>query len=285
MTDGITDVAEPVATTGEAAQPTPTSYIAPDGTLQDGWKDAYLTDDIKEESIFSRVKNVQGVFKTLANAERMVGKNKVAIPDENSGDEAWSRFYEALGRPDSPDKYDLTRPENLPAEFWNEDLLKEAKNVFHKIGLSPKQAKAILDFDTQRSLKEIESYNALEQQKELKFKEDYEAMKKELGNAYDQKIHIGNIALEKGVNGNEELKQRVVEKFGKDPDFTKIMISLGEQFSESKAIDFKVTETTPAQTQEKINELMSSDAFMNKKHPNHNVVIKQISNLYKEISG
>ena len=37
----------------------------------------------------------------------MLGKNKVPIPDENASPEEWDKFYEKLGRPKTPDEYNI----------------------------------------------------------------------------------------------------------------------------------------------------------------------------------
>ena len=279
MADETTDVTEPVEPVAQ-----PTSYIGEDGTFKDGWREAYLEEGDRNDRVFERATGIKGVLKSLASAERMIGKNKVAIPSAESGDGEWEAYYKAGGRPDTADAYVLEKPEDLPDKYWNEDFANKAKETFLKAGLNQKQIDLIQKLDYERSLAEMEQAQQNQQALEAKYEEDKNALVKEWGNAFEQKIHIGNIAVNEGANGDEELKQRVVEKFGGDPDFTRIMANLGSKFSESTFKHAEARIDTPADLEAKRTEVMSSDAFMKANHPGHKTAMATVSRLSKEIA-
>ena len=43
--------------------------------------------------------------KSYLSAQKLVGANKVAIPNKMATDEDWDEVYKKLGRPDKPDDY------------------------------------------------------------------------------------------------------------------------------------------------------------------------------------
>ena len=273
---------EPQATQDSAAsgQPTPQSFIGEDGDLKDGWRDAYLTDDIKQEKIWDRVKTVQNAFKSLASAERMIGKDKIAIPNENSGQAEWDAFYRVAGRPEKPEEYGFKRPEEMPAEYWSDDRAKKFQDVFHKAGIGKKQADMIIEAYNADILEEIKSNSV---NSELRQDELVAALKKEWGTGYDSKIHAGNVAIEQYSKGNEEVKAGIISKFGNDPDFIKFAAALGSKFVEKGSV-FTPTDggVNVGQIQEEIAKLMNSDAFNNKNNPEHKFAMEKYNQLFKK---
>ena len=278
MTEGITDAVatETPPETEPTAQPTP--LVNSEGILSESWRES-LPEDIRSEKVFDRVKDFNGAMRSLASAERMVGKEKIAKPSESSGDNEWGAYWDAGGRPGSPEEYAVARPESLPEQYWSDDNAKSFMDLAHKIGLSKKQVDALSEFQTSNVMQQAQDHaNAVE----VANQELVDGLNKEWGNAYDQKLHIGNVALEKGAEGNEELRERVAQKFGKDPDFIRIMSNLGSLFSESSPPTINTNVRTPNQVQEKINDLMLSDAFTHRDHPNHQITLDKLKLLYKE---
>jgi len=265
--------------TDDSANPTE-SFIGEDGTFTGGWRDKYVPEDIRGDAVFDRVSTIQGVFKSLASAEKMIGKNKIAIPNENSGDDEWSAWHKAHGMPDKPDDYKFNLPDGVQADT---DQQKKYSEVFHSLGLNQKQVDGLVALELARQTSAYETKLAEEKAESQALKE---TLLSEWGNAYEQKKHLGNVAIEQGVKGeSEEFKDRIVEKFGNDPDLIKLLSNLGAKFAEHGAVPSSlVVADTPAQIDEKINELMASDACMNRNHANHKSVMLKIEQLSKELS-
>lgn len=253
MAEGITDPV--VAAEPPAGQPTP-PLVNADGELREGWRDT-LPEEIRGEKVFDRVSNFEGIMKSLSGAEKMVGRDKIVVPNEASSDVEWDAYYVAGGRPDTAVDYNLTRPEELPEEHYNQELATAAQELFHKIGLSKKQADALFVFNNNNVIAQL-TKNV--QDDELVMQTLQDGLYKDWGNAYEQRKHFGNAAIENGTEGNEEFKQRLVKKFGNDPDFIRYSSNLGIKFKEAGAITIE-TIPTPSDLQASIDDEMANPAY------------------------
>jgi hypothetical protein len=66
----------------------------------------------------------------------------VGLPAADAPPEKWNEFYNKLGRPETPDKYDIKFAEGFTPD---EGMLNWAKPTFHEAGLTPKQAQILSD--------------------------------------------------------------------------------------------------------------------------------------------
>jgi len=255
--DGTTDAAVADATTTDAAttaQPTP--LVNAEGVLREGWRES-LPEDIRSDKVFDRVSNFEGIMKTLSSAERVYGKEKIPIPSEASSEAEWAAFHTAGGKPETAGDYNLTRPEELPEEHYSKELATAAQELFHKIGLSKKQADALFEFNNNSVIAQLTS-NA--QDAEASMAQLTEGLYSEWGNAYEQKKHFGNMAIERGSAGNAEFKARIAEKFGNDPDFIRFTSNLGGMFSEAGSLTVEMI-PTPGDIQTQIDDAMAHKSY------------------------
>lgn len=274
---GITDPAQ----TGE---PTPTEpLVNHEGVLRDGWRDT-LPEDIRGEKVFDRVSDFEGAMKSLASAERMVGKDKIPIPNEASSDVEWDAYFVAGGRPNTAGDYNLTRPEELPEEYYNQELATAAQELFHKIGLSKKQADALFTFNNNTVITQL-AKNV--QDAELEAGTLKDGLYSDWGNAFEQKKHMGNVAIETGTNGDVEFKERLTVKFGNDPDFIRFASNLGGKFAETGS-PAAASIPTPADIQESIDNEIANLAYGTDymKHgftkAQHQAQVKKVSLLFQQ---
>ncbi len=78
--------------------------------------------------------------------------------------------------------------------------------------------------------------------------------------AFEQKIHLGNMAVVEGAAGDDDFKARIVEKFGNDPDFVRFTANLGGKFAEGKPPGFAAI-PTPNDYQDQIDTLMADPLY------------------------
>lgn len=255
--DGITD---PNAVVGDTAtgQPTP-PLVNADGVLKDGWRES-LPEDIRSEKVFDRVNNFEGIMKSLASAEKMIGRDKVAIPTEASSDVEWDAYYIAGGRPETAADYNLARPEELAEEFYSQELATAAQDLFHKIGLSQKQADALFAFNNNNVIAQLAKNK---QDAELAATTLKDGLYADWGNAFEQKKHLGNVAVEQGASGDDEFKERLTQKFGNDPDFIRFAANVGSKFAEGTAVDTSKLIPTPGDIQARIDTEMHKPVYGN----------------------
>ncbi len=271
--------AEPaVAPVAEPAAAVPQSFIEGDGTFKEGWENAYLTEDQRANSRITggRVTSIQNMFDTVINSDKMISGDKMLRPSDSFGDADWDAFHQAGGWTGEP--IPITAPEGIE-DFWGEDRAKKFSGLFNDLRLNPKQVAGLL-----------EAYNADYAQQLTDMTNDGETSAKELkadlmadwGNAYAQKKHNGDFAVNKGSQGDKEFQARVSSKFGNDPDFIRLMANLGEGFSESGVVPVTKQDLTPNDLQSEINKIMNSDAFMKATHPEHKATMSKLRQLHIE---
>ncbi len=274
--------AEPVVEPAVEAQPAP-SLVGSDGTLREGWRDT-LDEDIREEKCLQTVKNFNGAMRSYVDARKAYGKEKIAIPNEASSDAEWDTFHAAGGRPETAGDYALARPEELPEEYYSQELATAAQDLFHKIGLNKKQADALFAFNNNNVIAQLAT-NA--QNDELSATELKDKLYSDWGNAFEQKKHLGNVAVEQGTNGDVEFKERLTQKFGNDPDFIRYSANLGAKFSEAGSPDAK-TIPTPDDIQTTIDDEIVKPVYGTDyaKHgftkAQHQAQVKKVSLLFQE---
>lgn len=244
----VEPVAPPEPPVAPPAAP-PIPLVNSDGELREGWT-GILDEDLRDESYLKEAKTLQGIARSVVSARAMVGKDKIVKPNEASSEADWDAYYVAGGRPDTAGDYNLTRPDELPEENYNQDLANAAQDLFHKIGLSQKQADALFAFNNNNVIALL-AKNA--QDSEFAAKTLKDGLYAKWGNAFEQKKHLGNVAVESGTLGDVEFKDRLLQKFGNDPDFIEYSANLGSKFAEAGSPDAKMI-PTPSDIQARIDE-------------------------------
>jgi len=107
---------------------------------QGDWRSS-LPDELKNDATLQNFKDVESLAKTVVHQQKVLG-SRIPIPKT---DEERSELYTKLGRPESGEAYDFTIPDTHKSHF-NEDQVKEFRNVAHQIGLNNEQTKALIDF-------------------------------------------------------------------------------------------------------------------------------------------
>jgi hypothetical protein len=162
--------------------------------------------------------------------------------------------------------------------LYTKEGLAEWQELFHKLGLSKKQAESLFEADKTKALSLLQSQ---QQAKELARSEAKTKLHQLWGNAYEQRIHFGNAAVEKGTGGNEEFRTRLCEKYGDDPDFIEFTSNLGAQFVERGSIT-AANVPTPGDIDRQIQEAMHADAYVNRNHPGHKQQVALVAKLFRD---
>ncbi len=271
--------------TAETTETTETTAVAPvamadvDGNLRDGWLDA-VDEKYRSEPYLKEVKNIQSMASSVVSARRMVGKDKIAIPNETTTDEEMEAWHTAGGRPPAAVDYNIARPEGFPEEHWKEERANKWMERFHKAGLNPKQVAYLFGEHSSDILEDIKVYNDAITDNRQQIKD---GLYKDWGNAYESLKHQGNYAVEKGTGGDAEFKARLTAKFGDDSDFIRFTSNLGGKFAEhGDIVDSHAR--IPGDLQTEIDKEMQTEAYKNGRNPGHKAAVKKVSLLYQEKS-
>jgi hypothetical protein len=250
-----------------------------DGTFAENWHTMLQDGTLHEDKTLPRIKDVESLAKSYVHVRKQVPLDKMARPNENWTDSDWEEYHKAGGRPDTAEDFNIKKPDDLPEGIpWDEDLSKDYQNLFFKIGLSKKQSDAIADFNKTRM---IETKQRLDQMKESEFVTLKDALTKKWGMAYDQNVHLGNIAIEKGSKKDLDFKERLIQKINADPDLVEFTSNLGGLFAEHKIVE-DTNIPTPADIQTRISEEMARDSYTNRNHPNHKHQVQLVQQLFQE---
>ena len=216
-------------------------------------------------------KSVDDLFKSYMNLESLMGK-KVS---QYSADEA-AQLRALQGIPQSADEYKL--PEGL-----SEELAGWFKENAVKAGLS---ANGALELAT--AYMELEKANIEKQEiaRREAHKANVEVLKKELGAAYESRISLANRAAQE-LGGNEAVQALLDAGLGAHPAILKMLSNVGKMMEEDSIPSSQHNAkfgVTPEDAKMQIQQLMSSretlNAYYNKHDAKHELVKKQIQDLY-----
>ena len=240
-----------------------------------------IPEKYKEEKALSNFVSMDDFVKSYLSAQRLVGANKVAIPNKMATDEDWEEVYSKLGRPAKPEDYKYSFSE----EEINQDQLKNFNETAHRIGLLPKQAERIIKF-----------YNEMNTQAEVDNQKMFEAkqteamtdLKKEFGPTYTKRLdQAKKLAVE--TLGNDMLNNTILKdgsRLGDSVEVIKAFSMLADKLSEDEIIKGEASYTTAKEIEKEIAELTEDGSpYWNKPHPNHKKTVDQVFKLREQLNG
>ncbi len=252
-----------------------TSFIGENGELKEGWRNSFLPEDLRGEKIYDSVKDLPTAFKTLGHQAKLVGRKGILLPTEASGQSEWDAFYEATGRPKTAEDYQMPIPEEQK-DYYDPELIKEAKTIFHGLGLNQKQAGALWEFEKKRVAAQEKMLNDIE---EREYSEADTALHAKWGTAYNENLHLVNRMISENAEPGEEMDYLIAE-YGNNPKLANFLHKVGKKFIEHRIITD--IDTPSASANEKINELMRSKPYIDSLHPDHKAVVQQVQSLFAE---
>lgn len=207
------------------------------GSTGGEWR-SQLKGDLQGNEFFNQYQTVSDLGKWSLDAQ---GKLKDAetklnsalfVPGDDAKPEDVAAFYSKLGRPESPDKYDLkkpTYPDGIPYDEAGEKWFREAA---HGLGLNGKQAQALFDKYHERVLGDLQAIET----KRAEAKKTAEAtLRGEWGDKYDENIALVGRALKKF--GNDEFVQFVDQSgLGNNPMMLKVFHNIAAAMSEDSLV-------------------------------------------------
>lgn len=239
------------------------------------WKDS-LPDDLKAEKALESIQDIPGLAKSYIHAQKLVGADKIPVPNKFATDEDWQAVYSKLGRPENPDAYEFNLKENSNID---ENALKGFKETAHKNGLLPKQAEAIMNFYNDMTQNYIEDLNSKSEQGRSNAEQ---ALKKEWGAAFDNKVQQASTIANKYINDDfAHLTLSDGTKIGDHPDFIKAFANIAHDLGEDKLVAAQGPQyMTPAEIDKQIASLQQEgSAYWNKNHPGHALAVQEVQDL------
>lgn len=239
-------------------------------TQTQDWR-ASLPDDLKQEKSLSSFKDVATLAKSYVHAQKSLG-SRIPIPDPTNA-EALNEIYTKLGRPESPDKYEIQRVEGLN---YNEALESKILEQAHRLGLNHQQASELVNWTAQDH---AESVAALRESTE-------QTLKQEWGQAYDKNIALAQRGLR--AFADKELLELIDSTgLGNHPAMIRLAHSIGSALGEDSAIGSGGTGNTmtPADAKSQIGRIMADPNHLyHAQHagkPGHKEAVAEMQRLFQ----
>lgn len=278
----ITQNDVPVEETTQTTTDTPQTIEQP-STVAKSWKET-ISEEFRNDPNISKFTEIDALAKSYINATRMIGQDKVAVPNENSTDDQWNEVYGKLGRPESPDKYKLeVQSETVPLD---ENTVKQFAENAHKLGLNNKQAQGILEYyknsmegSLQQARIDTETAQANAEQE----------LRKEWGRSYDENIKKAGAIAKANMSEdilNMELKDGT--RIGDHPSVIKGFASIANLMSEDKLVSTESENVDRGTDYEaEISKIVNDrdGPYWNRSHPDHDKVVQQVFTLRTMLNG
>lgn len=276
ITQETVPVAETTQTTTEApVQETQIEQAVP--TVAKSWKEA-IPEDLRNDPNISKFTELEALAKSYVNATRMIGQDKVAVPNNNSTEDQWNEVYNKLGRPESPDKYQLeVKSDVVPLD---ESAIKSFAENAHQLGLNNKQAQGILEFyknsmegSAQQNQVDMETAQANAEQE----------LRKEWGRAYEDNIKKAGAVAKANMDANIlDMQLKDGTRLGDHPAIIKGFANIANLMSEDKLVSTESESVSQgidydAEISKIVND--RDGPYWNKAHPDHDKIVQKVFNL------
>lgn len=242
-----------------------------------------LPDDLRQRESLRKFKDPAGLARSYLELESLLGRdNRVAVPADDAPQESWEAFFVRLGRPESPEGYDLGRPE-LPEEVFGQAHMAHFRHLAHRSGLSPRQAKGLLT-----GYAELVRSGLMEQQamQERRRAGVLESLRREFGPELEAKMDLARRAAHDF--GGQELLDFLQEKdLADDPRMLAAFIRAGEALREDRLRPGASPTLMLSQDEAKAeiarlhtdNEFQAS--YRDRLHPAHDASVERMRRLFE----
>jgi len=226
--------------------------------------------------------NMEDFVKSYLHAQKLVGADKIPVPNKHATDEDWNEVFKRLGAPDTPDGYKY----NFKDQEVDENSVKAFNETAHRLGLLPKQAEGLIKFYNE--LNQNQSQSLEEQAAQAQMRTEAE-LKKEFGPQYSKRLDqakklavnslgedfLNDTILKDGSRLGDNLTvikafSELADKLSEDP----IIQGDGSQYMTAKDIEKEITELT-----------QEGSAYWNKTHPNHRKSVEEVLKLREMLNG
>ena len=266
------DVAQ-TTTTLTAEQPTETTVPAVDFQ-------SLIPAEYKEEKSLQNFNKMDDFVKSYLHSQKLVGLDKIPVPNKHATDEDWKEVYKRLGSPETADGYKYSLPEGHAVP---EDTLKSFSEEAVKLGLLPNQADGIMKYYNDIVNQGVNDQTIKSEEARKISEQD---LRKEFGSAYENKI-TGAKNLATATLGADFLNTTMLSdgsKLGDNVHVVKAFAQLSEKLSED---DIVKGDTPSYLSTNEINKQIASlqqpgSAYWDKKHPGHTLAVEEVSALIRK---
>jgi len=236
-----------------------------------------LPEDIRHEPVLKNFKSWDSLAKSYVHANRKLGvpsEQLLQLPQGENAD--WNGVYSALGRPESPEGYELNGSGDLADGF---------RQQAHQLGLNQKQASELLNWysDSQASVDQSDDEDFATEQVQW-----VAQLQKEWGDSYIKNKQLAERAFHQFADP-DALDVMNKTGLGTHPSLVKMFAQIGQILSEDGALtgnqEGRIGGITSGSAKTRIDELLNdkdfTDRYYNQYHPRHSDAVNQMQRLYE----
>ena len=242
-----------------------------------------IPDEYKEDKALANFQDMNQFVKSYLHAQKMVGLDKIPVPNKYATDEDWQEVYKRLGAPETPDQYKYKFAKDQKVD---EASLKAFNEVAQKNGLMPKQAENIVKFYNELSQQAVSQEASKIDAARL---ESETVLKTEYGSEYNKRLDQAK-RLASQTLGTDFLNSTILKdgsKLGDNVSLIKAFSNLADKLSEDEIVKGEGADYMSAkELQKQIDELEAPDsAFWKKTHPNHERAVQEVFKLREMLNN
>ena len=280
--------ASPVETTStetktETTQQPVSSTTTQTNTVAKSWKDT-ISEEFRNDPNIAKFTEIDALAKSYINATRMIGSDKVVIPNQNSTEDQWNEVYSKLGRPESPDKYKFdVKSEVIP---FDDNAIKQYADNVHKLGLNNKQAQGILEF-YKNSMEQSAKQSQIDM--ETAREQSQQQLRQEWGRAYDDNLKKASAVAKANLNPQIlDMQLKDGSRLGDNPEIIKGFAKIANLLSEDSMVSTESESVNQGKDLETEISRITNDKsgpYWNKSHPDHTKMVQQVLTLREMLNA
>ena len=256
----------------------PTQTTAPETPAVDF--QSLIPTEYKEEKSLQNFSKMDDFVKSYLHSQKLVGLDKIPVPNKHATDEDWKEVYKKLGSPEAADGYKYSLPEGHAVP---EDTLKSFSEEAVKLGLLPNQADGIMKYYNEVINQGVNDQN-IKSEEARKVAE--QELRTEFGSTFENRI-TGAKNLATATLGSDFLNNTMLadgSKLGDNPQIVKAFANLSEKLSEDDIVKGDTPDfmTTNDITKQIASLQQPGSAYWDKKHPAHAVAVEEVAALIRK---
>lgn len=261
-----------------------------------------LSEDLRGEASLKDFKSVEDLAKSYIHQSKMVG-GSIRIPGEDAGEEQWNEFYSKfqnvpglmrapdfdnpesmeqvfnkLGRPETPEGYNIELPEDVVAIEGDE--IQAFYKQAHELGLTKKQVEAMVNSRAEDIRGQMAQAEKAREAAEMQLKTQW-------GPDYENRLAGAKLALKHySKEHGDAVNQLLQSGASNNPALITILSEMGQMLQESGHIAGEGTVkygTSPKEAIATIDEIRGnkSHPYHNKQDPEHQAAVEKVQKLYE----
>lgn len=272
-------------TTTDFSVPTGTqegiSSDAPAWERQSWAKDLTVEDEILKSNMFNSVKGVDDIVRGYYHAQKLVGHDKIVVPNEKSTPEQWRAYYGKAGLPENTESYSIGE-ESLYAD---DDFKKELFEKAHANYIKPDQLKEILSVVDKYNLQVGEM---ADREAEASKTAIVSELKTEWGSDFQRNIGVINETI-KHLVGDEMHQQIMGSSLANSKEFIQTMHMISKKLNQEDTFSRDVRSNfamSKDDAQMRLNEIYgdAKSPYFQAQHPQKQDVLNEVLKLQEILS-